>query len=169
MAKCKECGKSTIAPSIEWRHHGGKWVCPACISKLNLFKEDSADHSADHIILSTTPTLQGFEIEKYLGVESVQLVMGTGIVAEFVSDLSDFVGERSSKFENKMLMAKYYAMNRLKKQAVNMGGDAVVGIGFEYPVYSGNKMGFVAYGTVVKLKNSPVQDTRSNSENLLTT
>ena len=151
MAKCQVCGKFSIAPGPDWNLHDGKWICPDCKTQNPEYRR--VQEKLNEIILSTTNVLEGYKIEEYLGVESIQLVMGTGIVGEFVSDLSDFVGERAGKFEKKMEEARNVALTRLKKQAVEAGGNAVIGIGFEYPVYTGNKMGFVVYGTVVNAKS----------------
>jgi len=150
MAKCIECGKMTLAPSIDWKVIDNKWICPDCYKEnpeINEIQKKLSD-----IILTTTNNLEGYEILEYLGIESVELVMGTGIISEVVSDLSDLIGERSGQFEDKMANAKKNALTRLRKKAFDSGGNAVIGIELDYPVYSGNKMGVVVYGTVVKTK-----------------
>jgi len=152
MAKCYNCNKKTLSPGPDWHLIDGNWWCPECFNNRPGIKE--WENKLKNIILSTTHNLAGYDIEEYLGVECIQLVMGTGIISEFVSDLSDFVGERSGKFEKKMSEANTTALNRLKKAALEKCGNAVIGINFEYPVYSGNKMGVTVTGTIVKIKKS---------------
>lgn len=58
---------------------------------------------ATKILLTTTPTIEGRRVVDYLGIESVEIVMGTGFLSELTSELSDFAGRRSTMCRCRML------------------------------------------------------------------
>ena len=62
--------------------------------------------AADKMIVTTTPSVDGYHVRKYLGVESVEYVIGTGIFSEITTDFADIFGRRSSAFERKLQTAK---------------------------------------------------------------
>jgi uncharacterized protein YbjQ (UPF0145 family) len=101
------------------------------------------------VIVSTTPSLEGWAVQKYLGIESVEFVIGTGPISELVSGVQDFFGARSSPFEEKLRAAKETAFETLKIRAALKGGNAVVGVDLDYIDFSGNRIGLIVNGTVV--------------------
>ena len=52
--------------------------------------------------MTTAPTIEGHQIVAYLGIESAEIVIGTGFLAELSGDISDFFGQRSKGFESKL-------------------------------------------------------------------
>lgn len=105
----------------------------------------------DNIPLTTTMNIDGYKVKKYIDIESVEVVIGTGIISEVVSDFSDAFGMRSTPFESKLAQAKAHALKRLKYIASSKGGDAVIGVDIDYTEFSGNKIGVIVSGTIVKL------------------
>lgn len=103
------------------------------------------------IPLTTTMNIDGYKVKNYIDIESVEVVIGTGIISEFISDFSDFFGERSTPFERKLAEAKKYALDRMRYLAANKGGDAVIGVDIDYTEFTGNRIGVVVNGTIVKL------------------
>src|ERR1041385_3566185 len=77
---------------------------------------------------TTTPSIDGCRIRGYLGIESVEIVIGTGFFSEFSGDMADFFGQRSTAFEEKLQRAKKMALEKLRLLAFRQGGDAVVGV-----------------------------------------
>ena len=53
---------------------------------------------AGPLILTTTSNLEGWEIDSYLGVVAAHIVIGTGIIAENLSDFTDFFGAHSRSY-----------------------------------------------------------------------
>lgn len=103
-----------------------------------------------NVIVSTTPSLEGYTIKKYIGIESAEIMAGTSIVKDFFADMSDFFGGRAGGYESSLSNAKQQAFEVLKYKCASLGGNAVVGIDIDY-IEVGNKsiMGVVVGGTVV--------------------
>ena len=58
---------------------------------------------------------------------------------------------RSTDFEQKLQRAKAAAFNRLKFVAFEKGANPVIGVDIDYREFSGNRIGVVANGTLMKL------------------
>jgi uncharacterized protein YbjQ (UPF0145 family) len=91
-------------------------------------------------------------VERYIDIESVEIVAGTGMFSELGGDIADFFGSRSTAFEQKLQHAKKTALNRLRYIAFERGGNAVIGVDLDYTEFSGNRIGLIANGTIVKLR-----------------
>ncbi len=106
------------------------------------------------MILSTTATIQGREVERYLGVVFGDAVVGVNVVKDLLGSLRDFIGGRSGTYERELGSARDAAMQGLLAQAQELGADAVIGIDFDYEVLGANSgmLMVSASGTAVALK-----------------
>jgi uncharacterized protein YbjQ (UPF0145 family) len=106
------------------------------------------------MIFTTTSTIEGREIDRYLGVVFGDAVIGVNIFKDLLGGLRDIVGGRSGTYERELGAARDTALANLTAQAQGIGADAVVGIDFDYEVLgSNNGMLMVsASGTAVVLK-----------------
>jgi uncharacterized protein YbjQ (UPF0145 family) len=146
---CSSCGAKQGVLAILTANIGADdYLCASC-------KEDVARHveairqSSQTVILTSTHQLEGFRILKYIGIECVEFVMGTGIWSEFTTSLQDVVGSRSSAFERKLQEAKAYSIDNLKYRAAERGANAVVGVDLDYTEFSNNRIGLIMNGTLV--------------------
>ena len=90
------------------------------------------------VIVTTTNTIEGYTIQQYLGIESVEIVIGTGVISEFTSAITDIFGERAHPpFERKLSDAKKAALLRLQTIALQRGANAVVGVDIDYTEFPG--------------------------------
>ena len=133
--------------------------CPECQEKERRQAADLRERAKD-VILTTTNHIEGRRVVKYLGIESVEVVIGTGPFAEFTGEIADFLGRRSTAFETKLQKAKQTAMLVLQQRAVVKGGNAVVGVDLDYTEFSGNRIGLILNGTVVEVA---ARDLRAHS------
>jgi uncharacterized protein YbjQ (UPF0145 family) len=113
---------------------------------------------AESVMITTTHNIDGWKVEKYLGIESVECVIGTGMFSEITTDVQDFLGMRSTAFEKKLQSAKASTFEAIKVLAAQKGGNAIIGIDIDYTEFSGNRIGLIVNGTVVLL----VQETSSD-------
>lgn len=90
-----------------------------------------------------------------LGVVSAQMVTGTGVVSEFLSDFTDFFGAKSNSFTQKLIDSERCVLNQLKSRAIILGGNAVIATDIDYGEVGGSKgmLMICAAGTAVKLNN----------------
>lgn len=109
------------------------------------------------MIFATTSTIQGREVEAYLGVVFGDAVLGINVFKDLLGGLRDLVGGRSGTYERELGHARDTAMANLTAQAQSLGADAILGIDIDYEVLgSGNGMLMVtASGTAVRLKPLP--------------
>ena len=105
------------------------------------------------MILTTTPTIEGRTITEYRGVVFGEVLPGVNFIKDFAASIRDFVGGRSSSYEDELLNARAQAMRELEERANKAGADAVVGIDIDYEVLgqSNSMLMVTASGTAVKL------------------
>lgn len=163
MRECPNCGGEIYADSVVCMHcrqavPKQTGICSVCgrktetefIRDKEYCKSDFIDY-INKVILSSTQLLDGYRIKEYVGIETATIVIGTGVLAEFTSDISDFFGARSSAFERKLVDAKNGALDRLKLVARSRGANAVIGVSINFTEFTSNRIGLMAYGTIVKV------------------
>ncbi|RZO78337.1 MAG: heavy metal-binding domain-containing protein [OM182 bacterium] len=106
------------------------------------------------MIRSTTHTLQGREIEEYLGVVVGEAILGANILKDLFGAVRDIVGGRAGAYEDELGKARDIAFQEVEYHARAMGANAVVGIDIDYEVVGqkGGMMMVSVSGTVVKVK-----------------
>lgn len=107
------------------------------------------------VILSTTSNLEGWEIEQHLGPISAHMVIGTGLLTDFFSGLTDIFGGPSASYRNKIQEIEYEALSTLSAEAKQLGADAIVGLRVDHDEISGggkSMMMVTAMGTAVRAR-----------------
>lgn len=106
------------------------------------------------IIITTTPTIDGANVEAYLGVLSAHVVAGTNIFSDIFAGLSDFFGGRSGTYQKQLDAINNAAISELKEKAQAIGANAILGIRIDHDEISGGgKSMFMvtAAGTAVRV------------------
>lgn len=105
------------------------------------------------LILSTTPTLEGYQIAEYLGIVTGETILGANVFRDFMASITDVVGGRSKAYERSLTEARETALAELAEAARALGADAVVGVDLDFEtVGQGGSMLMVsASGTAVRL------------------
>ena len=163
---CSRCGaKQGVMAALTANIGEDVYVCSSCKEKEAREKEKEAKdkeerlpqlrHLAKSVLFTTTHNIDGHTVVKYLGIESVEFVIGTGFFSEITTDVEDFFGQRSSAFEKKLQAAKKAAFDTLAMIAAEKGANAVVGIDVDYTEFSGNRVGLVVNGTLVEVQRAP--------------
>ncbi len=106
------------------------------------------------MIVSTTPTLEGRQIVRYLGIASGEAIVGANIVRDLFASVRDIVGGRAGAYENVLQNARETALTELREAAERMGGNAVVGVDLDYETLgsAGSMLMVCASGTVVVIE-----------------
>lgn len=84
--------------------------------------------------LSTTPTLEGQTIKRYLGVVAGEAIIGANIFKDLFASIRNIVGGRAGAYERSLADAREMAMEEMAEQAAKLGANAVVGIDIDYEV-----------------------------------
>jgi uncharacterized protein YbjQ (UPF0145 family) len=103
------------------------------------------------LIISTTPTLQGYKVKEYLNVVTGEVIVGANLFRDLFANIRDMVGGRSGSYENVLERARGEALSEIQDRAADMGANAVIGIDLDYEVIgqSGSMLMVSASGTAV--------------------
>lgn len=102
------------------------------------------------MIITTTHSLEGKSIERYLGLVSGEAILGANIFRDLFAGIRDIVGGRSASYEAELRKAKEIAVREMTEQALALGANAVVGVDLDYETVGGGSMLMVsASGTAV--------------------
>jgi uncharacterized protein YbjQ (UPF0145 family) len=108
------------------------------------------------MILSTTDTIQGAQVEAYLGIVTAEVVYGSNALRDFFAGIRDFVGGRTGSYERVFERGQQEAIAELEKRATKLGANAVVAIRVDTDTInideSGALMLITATGTAVRLR-----------------
>ena len=103
------------------------------------------------MIVSTTPTLEGRKVVRYLGITSGEAIVGANIFRDLFASIRDIVGGRAGAYENVLASARETALAEMRDNAERMGANAVVGVDLDYENlgHSGGMLMVSASGTAV--------------------
>lgn len=104
------------------------------------------------MIVTTTSTLQGKEIEAYLDIVSGEVIMGANVVRDFLAGITDIIGGRSGTYESKLAEGREMALREMKEKARSLGANAVVGVDLDFETLREGMMMVIATGTAVRVK-----------------
>ncbi|PJC87295.1 hypothetical protein CSW98_05175 [Vibrio sp. HA2012] len=106
------------------------------------------------MLKTTTPSVDGKEIQEYLDVVVGEAILGANIFKDIFGAIRDVVGGRSGAYEKEMGKAREIAFSELEEQARRLGADGIVGIDIDYEVVGqkGGMMMVSVSGTAVKFK-----------------
>ena len=106
------------------------------------------------MIVTTTPTVEGYRITGYYGIVFGEVVSGVDFARDIGAGLRNFFGGRSAGYEEELQNARQEALAEMSRRAEALGADAVIGVGVDYEVLgSDNGMLIVSVsGTAVTLR-----------------
>ena len=102
------------------------------------------------MLMTTTPSVEGKQIVRYLGVVTGETIIGANVFRDFLAGVRDFFGGRSASYEAVLREAKDTALEEMARQAAN----AVVGIDLDYETVggSGSMLMVTCSGTAVRVE-----------------
>lgn len=106
------------------------------------------------MLITTTNTIEGKKVVKYLGLVSGEAILGANIFKDFFAGIRDIVGGRSSSYEKELRRAKDIAIEEMIQQANILGGNAVIAVDLDYETIGqgGSMLMVSANGTAVILE-----------------
>ncbi|UWQ30601.1 MULTISPECIES: heavy metal-binding domain-containing protein [unclassified Leisingera] len=103
------------------------------------------------MIITTTPSVEGYQIAEYKGIVVGEAIMGANVVRDVFASITDIVGGRSGAYESKLQDARETALAELEDRARDKGANAVVGVDLDYEVVGQSMLMVSASGTAVVL------------------
>jgi uncharacterized protein YbjQ (UPF0145 family) len=150
LAECTDCGKDL-----------GFWEgnhlrqCSECVNKNDpAVIQKSTDHQAISSIVLTTETAPNLNITKRIEIVTAECAFGMNIFKDLFAGVRDFVGGRSEAVQKTMRDSRKTVLYELKKEAYEVGANAVVGVDLDYVELSnaGSMVMLVASGTAVVIE-----------------
>lgn len=164
--ECEGCGKRVETSTIR---RGRCQRCTATYATYN--QKQSFDHGSTSdekiaSVLLTTETAPNLQIIQRIEIVTAEVAYGMHIFKDLFADIRDIVGGRSKAVQNTMRDARRTALYELKREAYEVGANAVVGVDLDYVELSGMKsmVMLVASGTAVVIApNNNTGDVHSPS------
>lgn len=102
------------------------------------------------MIVTTTGSVEGYQIADYKGIVTGEAIMGANIVRDIFAQITDVIGGRAGSYEAKLADARETALAEMQDRARALGANAVVGVDLDYEVIN-NMLMVSASGTAVQL------------------
>lgn len=103
------------------------------------------------MLLTTTATIEGRQISETLGLVRGNTIRARHVGRDIMAGLRTLVGGEIKDYTVMLDQARDQAVERMVKQAKELGADAVVGVRFTTSQTMQSAAEILAYGTAVRL------------------
>ena len=86
------------------------------------------------MITTTTPSVEGRKIVEYKGIVFGEVIFGVNFVRDIAASFTNFLGGRSTSYEEELIQARRKALEEMEKRAASIGANAIVGVDIDYEV-----------------------------------
>ncbi len=142
--------------SSQYTSLGKEYILNYADTIINKYKEDENTKKQyiqlkENFKITTGNNIEGYFIKQYYSVISKSTFLGIGVFEK--SDIGDSIwfGMESDTFSDKLEQARNSSINKMIDGAINQGGNALIGVSFDYINFTSNMIGVVANGTVVEI------------------
>jgi uncharacterized protein YbjQ (UPF0145 family) len=108
------------------------------------------------VLVTTTPSIDGARIERYIGLVSGEAVFGMDVLKGMAAAIKQIGGGRAAAFETELRKARSEAIRQMTQEAYRRGGSAIVGARLDFENIGGMLM-VCASGTAVVVDDSASQ------------
>ena len=163
MANCVTCGNRLgFSDARQATKNNGN--CPSCATMLKKvvgstdpelaqknMQATDVEIAAINSIMLTTETVPNLNITKRIEIVTAECAFGMNIFKDLFAGVRDIVGGRSEAVQKTMRDSRKTVLYELKKEAYEVGANAVVGVDLDYVELSsaGSMVMLVASGTAV--------------------
>jgi len=107
------------------------------------------------MLISTTNTVEGFEIHDYLGPVFSETILSANVFRDLFAEVVNFLGGRAKGYEKEMRKTRRDVLEKLLDQARELEASGIIGVRIDYeflPVgRRGGMLMVAAQGTAVRL------------------
>lgn len=90
------------------------------------------------MIITTTPSIEGKQVSRYLGVVTGETIFGMNVVRDFFASIRDIVGGRAKSYEEVLARAKDEALAEMTERAKTLGANAILSVSLDYESIGGS-------------------------------
>lgn len=101
------------------------------------------------MLVTTTSTLEGKRITKYLGIVSGETILGAHLFRDLRASFTNIVGGRAAGYERSLREAKATALEEMVTEAQALGANAVIAVDIDYESISTGMLMVTAAGTAI--------------------
>ena len=168
LSSVKLLSDNKIAIINEYRETKSSGYCSKCGNSLfttNSMKVASERQKVIEEIESLISVIPVISIQSplnwdydILDMVTGQSTTGTGVVSEFSSSFTNLFGAQSGRFNRKLRSGENMCFAQLRKQAIDLGGNAVIATDIDYSEVGGAKgmLMVCMAGTAIILKNTDI-------------
>jgi uncharacterized protein YbjQ (UPF0145 family) len=95
------------------------------------------------LIVTTTHNIENYSIERYIGLVTGEIVLGTNFMKDWVASIKDVVGGQIGSYQNLLMEGAKKAIAIMVKRAQNTGANAIIAVDFDYGVIAPKGVGTV--------------------------
>lgn len=108
------------------------------------------------MIISTTESVPGAEVDEILGVVAGEAVLGANVFRDLFASIRDFIGGRAGGYQQVLRDGRVMALDDMAEEAYQMGADAVIGVDIDYEAIgqNGSMLMVSVNGTAVRLRRA---------------
>ncbi len=114
--------------------------------------EEVKEKGESGMIIVTTDYVPGKEVKELKGFVRGSTVQAKHIGKDIVAGLKTILGGEISEYSELMEEARHQAIERMKKDAVQKGANAVIAVRLETSAVMQNASEIIAYGTAVTVE-----------------
>tara|TARA_A100001234_G_C12393614_1_gene287386 strand:+ start:119 stop:436 length:318 start_codon:yes stop_codon:yes gene_type:complete len=105
------------------------------------------------MIITTTETIPGKEIEEVLGLSRGSTVRARNVGRDIFAAIKNLIGGEINEYTKLQADSREQALQRMIKDAESLGADAIVNVRITTSMIMQGVAEILAYGTAVKLKS----------------
>ena len=118
-----------------------------------------SSNTAGGIIVSTTPSLEGYRIREYRGIVRGVMVREPNTIQQFKAGFQGMFGGKVNAYIRNCETGRQGAYDAMVQQALTKGANAIVGVKYDSDAFQGGNNDFgteiVCYGTAVVVDRVP--------------
>jgi uncharacterized protein YbjQ (UPF0145 family) len=147
-----------IGPATQVKTGTFDWIEARLAPQLRDVMAELTSQAKDrelNFFLTTETTLVDYEVTRRIEVITSECAFGMNLFRDFFAGLSDIFGGRSNATQKVLKDARRHCLAELRKEALALTADAVIGIDLDYSEFSGggkSMLFLVASGTAVRLR-----------------
>lgn len=120
----------------------------------NTIIAEQRDNAINSIMVTSGYDFEGHKIMKYCDFISAEAVFGMGMFKALLASVSSVAGVESEAFNKKIKEAKAKAMHDIRKIALELGANAIIGLNINFSAVAADMVVIIASGTAVVIEET---------------